>query len=78
VDYFPDLHDFQYVANVHWPGLAGQVDWVSGVEEVEQWLTGYVGSKYQRWAWHWALECYDVSVAFKYDKHRSLFLLAWS
>jgi hypothetical protein len=76
--YFPDLHDFQYTADIHWPGQLGQVDWIDGIILVEDWLLTRIGSQYQRWAWNTATEVYDISVAFKYDKHRTLFLLAYS
>jgi len=77
-DYFPDLHDFKYVADIQWPSRGSeQIDWVTGVMDVEQWLLSYTGPKYDRWAWNMATHCYAVSVAFKYDKHRTLFLLNW-
>jgi len=77
--YFPDIHGFEFIADVAWPGVIGeQLDWVSGVMDVEQWLLNYTGPKYERWAWHRATECYHIGVAFKYDKHRTLFLLNWN
>jgi hypothetical protein len=78
-DYVPVLHNFEHVAAVPWPGRAGeQLDWIMGVYNVELWLQAYVGSKYQRWAWNMGTEVYQVSVAFKYAKHRTLFLLEWA
>ena len=78
-DYVPVNHAFEYTANIDWPGRAlEQLDWIIGITEVEQWLLKYTGPKYQRWAWNMAVECYQISVAFKYDKHRSLFLLNYS
>lgn len=78
-DYAPVLHDFAHIAAVPWPGKYGeQLDWILGVYDVEQWLQNYVGSKYQRWAWNMGTEVYQVSVAFKYSKHKTLFLLAWA
>ena len=77
--YFPDKHDFDFIANVAWPTSTNeQIDWIKGITEVEQWLLSYTGPKYDRWAWNIATECYNVSVAFKYDKHRTLFLLNWN
>ena len=77
-NYFPDKHDFEYIADIQWPGRIGeQLDWITGVVSVEQWLLNYTGPKYERWAWNMATESYHVSVAFKYDKHRTLFLLNW-
>lgn len=78
-DYFPDKHDFAFTATIRWPGQVNeQLDWIIGIHDVEQWLLTYTGPKYQRWAWNMAVECYDISVAFKYDKHRTLFLLNYS
>jgi len=78
-DYSPVLHDFKHVAEIAWPGRWGeQLDWIVGIGHVQSWLEQYAGPKYQRWAWNWATECYCVSVAFKYDKHRCLFLLNYS
>ena len=77
-DYVPDLHDFAYTATIRWPGLSlEQLDWITGIHDVESWLLMYAGPKYQRWAWNMAVDCYDIGVAFKYDKHRTLFLLEW-
>jgi len=78
-EYVPDLHNFAYTANIRWPNFnSGQLDWITGIHDVESWLLSYAGPKYQRWAWNMAQECYDISVAFKYDKHRTLFLLNYS
>jgi hypothetical protein len=78
-DYVPVLHDFEYVADIAWPGRSyEQLDWIVGITNVEEWLVNYTGPKYQRWAWNMATECYNISVAFKYDKHRMLFLLNYN
>jgi hypothetical protein len=78
-DYVPVLHDFIYTADIAWPGRAlEQLDWIIGITDVENWLVTYTGPKYQRWAWNMALESYNISVAFKYDKHRTLFLLNYN
>ena len=78
-NYFPDRHDFVYICSIHWPTYTDeQLDWITGITDVEQWLLRYTGPKYQRWAWHLAENSYDISVAFKYDKHRTLFLLNYS
>jgi len=77
--YFPDQHDFEYIADVAWPSHADeQTDWITGITEVEQWLYRYSGSKYQYWAWHRAEEVYHIGVAFKLAKHRTLFLLTYA
>ena len=78
-DYVPVIHDFAHAAEIPWPaGRDTQLDWIIGIHSVEQWLEQYIGSKYQRWAWHMATNCYNVGVAFKYDKHRTLFLIHYS
>jgi hypothetical protein len=78
-DYVPVVHDFAYTAEIPWPGQSGeQLDWIIGVTHVEFWLTQYTGPKYKRWAWNMATESYNISVAFKYDKHRMLFLINYT
>jgi hypothetical protein len=78
-DYTPERHGFEYTADICWPGVIGeQLDWVTGVTDVELWLIQYTGPKYSRWAWNTAKSVYNVSVAFKYDKHKTLFLLTWA
>jgi len=78
-DYVPMLHNFEYTADIAWPGRAlEQVDWIIGITGVESWLLKYTGAKYSNWCWNMALESYNISVAFKYDKHRMLFLLNYS
>jgi hypothetical protein len=77
--YYPDQHEFLYTANIRWPGCTcEQLDWITGIQDVELWLLQYAGPKYQRWAWHMAQNCYDIGVAFKYDKHRTLFLINYA
>lgn len=77
-DYLPVKHDFTFIADIRWPTTDDQLDWITGVTDVEQWLLQYTGPKYQRWAWNWATTHYNLSVAFKFDKHRTLFLLNYS
>ena len=67
------------MADVDWPRTElAQMDWITGIHEVESWLLSYTGPKYSRWTWATAREVYHIGVAFKYDKHRTLFLLTWS
>jgi hypothetical protein len=78
-DYVPVKHDFEYTASIAWPVQAyEQRDWILGITDVEQWLLCYTGPKYQRWAWNMGTESYQISVAFRYDKHKTLFLLNYS
>jgi hypothetical protein len=79
-DFVPSKHNFIYTAEVVWPKIINtdQIDWINNFTCVEDWLVDYIGSKYQRWAWNMATDCYNLSVAFKYDKHRTLFLIHYS
>ena len=78
-DYVPVVHDFAHTASIPWPGRQyEQLDWILGIHQVEEWLEQYIGHKYARWNWNMALESYQVCVAFKHDKHKTLFLLTWS
>jgi hypothetical protein len=77
--YAPDFHMFEFTAEVPWPGnIHDQLDWIDGIQDIEHWLLNYTGPKYSCWAWNLSTFSYDVSVAFKYDKHRTLFLLRWA
>jgi hypothetical protein len=79
--YLPDYHNFEYLATVRWPLIeSGQQDWIFSLEELEQWLEQFSGPRYAAWAWS---QCknqqpYECSVAFKWDQHRTLFLLKWT
>jgi len=79
--YLPDYHNFEYLATVQWPLLEqNQQDWVFSLDIIEQWLEQFSGPRYASWAWS---QCknqqpYECSVAFKWDKHRTLFLIKWS
>jgi hypothetical protein len=78
-DYVPVIHDFEYTADIAWPGGAReQLDWITSITDVESWLLKYTGPKYARWCWNMATESYYISVAFRYDRHRMLFLLNYS
>lgn len=77
--YYPDKHDFEYIADVPWPVTQDQqTDWIQGMTEVEAWLYRYSGSKHQYWAWHKAQETYHIGVAFKLATHRTMFLLTYA
>jgi hypothetical protein len=78
-NYSPCNHDFLYTASVNWPyNQSVQLDWITGIVEIESWLLNYTGPQYSRWAWSTAREVDQIAVAFRYDPHRTLFLLAWS
>ncbi len=80
--YLPEYHDFSYVATVPWPHVANdyQQDWVNAIDTLEQWLDRTIGPHYAEWAWarQAETEYWQASIAFKRDRNRTLFLLAWS
>ena len=78
--YLPESHSFEYIARAPWPNYDNQLDWVDNINTLEQWLEQYVGEHLKRWAWATEREHepYQACVAFKWDKHRTLFLLKWS
>ena len=70
---------FDHPATVPWPGLGGsQLDWVSGVQEIELWLQCNVGSHYTTWHWSDSGASHLIGVNFKWDQDRTLFVLVWS
>lgn len=78
--YLPEYHEFKYIARCNWPRPQPQMDWIDAVLTLEHWLKEYVGPHYQRWAWttEQAQTTYEACVAFKWEKHKTLFLLRWS
>ncbi len=78
--YLPEYHAFEYIARAPWPRPQIQTDWVDAVATLEYWLEQYVGEHYVRWAWATERDhnSWEACVAFKWDKHRTLFLLTWS
>jgi len=80
-NYLPEYHCFTHRAAAPWPRLAQQVDWVDLVLTVESWLNSQVGPHHQQWAWDspsWQLPTYYMAVAFREQRHQTLFLLRWS
>jgi hypothetical protein len=75
-----DRCDFEYLARVPWPESASeQRDWVWSIQTLETWLTQNVGSRYHFWAWYPEPQVRDKAcVCFRYDPHRTLFVLAWA
>ena len=73
----PDYHEFEYIASAPWPDTGIQLDWVERIEIIESWLEGSVGSHWVEWAWHPAREISFAAVAFRWEKHKGLFLLRW-
>ena len=75
-----DQHFFHYHASVPWPSLEqdSQIDWIAGVEQLQDWLQFNIGRRPSLWAWHDGRSCYNMGVAFKWEKDRTLFLLKWA
>lgn len=74
-----DNHGFLYQASVPWPFLDGdQLDWESGVRNIETWLDRHVGPWMQNWAWSDSSEISKIGVAFRWDQDRLLFLISWN
>lgn len=80
--YLPEYHDFNYVASVPWPHISTseQYDWINAIDTLEQWLAKTIGPHYSEWAWarQGDLEYWQACVAFKRERNKTLFLLAWS
>ena len=77
--YLPEAHDFEFIGRAPWPIPQAQIDWVDSLIVMENWLDTHIGPHYKRWAWATVQdhETWEACVAFKYDKHRTLFLLTW-
>lgn len=75
-----DQHFFNYHASVPWPLMDHdpQINWVAGVEVLEDWLYSNVGQRLSLWAWSDGKSSYKIGVSFKWEKDCSLFLLKWS
>lgn len=74
-----DRHPFQYCATVPWPSLGQeQLDWILGIQTVENWLNDRIGPRLIHWAWNDSQQMYHVGVAFKRDQDRLLFVIAWT
>ena len=73
-----DLHPFRYTAQVPWPAIdSSQVDWDVGVHLVEKWLMHNVGSRLASWAWDDSGDNYQLGVGFRWEPHKTLFVLRW-
>ena len=78
--YLPEHHNFEHIARARWPRPQAQIDWVDNVITMELWLNQYVGEHLKRWAWATDREhnSWEACVAFKWHKHKTLFLLTWA
>jgi hypothetical protein len=69
------VHNFPYHARVNWPRPEHQINWIDQLETIEGWLNATIGPEYK--LWRWVGEAEFATVAFKLDKHKTLFLLTW-
>jgi hypothetical protein len=80
--YLPELHEFEHIAVAHWPKIIvnDQWDWVTAVDQMEQWLNQYIGCHYSNWAYHngTSVDYWQACIAFRLAKHKTLFLLQWA
>lgn len=80
--FLPEYHQFNYSAIVPWPVDANyhQIDWVTAIDTIEAWLNRYCGAQWECWAHHTQLEqeYWEACIAFKLERSKTLFLLAWS
>lgn len=70
-----DWHDFAHAATIPWPCTNN--DWQGGVRQLESWLQLHVGPRLTHWAWSDSGRSQYIGVAFRWDQHRLLFVLAW-
>jgi hypothetical protein len=82
VFYLPESHSFEHFATAPWPHIHRnwQSDWVDSVDHLESWLNRYVGPHWASWAYaqQQNQEYWQACIAFKWAKHKTLFLLTWS
>lgn len=81
--YLPEWHDFLYIAAAPWPVIHNsyqQLDWVTAVETLEQWLNRYAGPHHAEWAYHngTTVDYWTACIAFRRERNRTLFLLTWT
>jgi len=80
--FLPEYHEFEYIAVAPWPvDLANpQIDWVTAIDTVEEWLRKYTGPQWQEWAFatQQDQEYWEACVAFRQAKYQTLFLLTWA
>lgn len=74
--------NFAYIAQAPWPVMFpdDQLDWVQAVDTMEQWLTRYIGTQHSEWCYSTGTSCdyWQVCIAFKQARSKTLFLLQWS
>jgi hypothetical protein len=76
--YYPDRHSFDHWAIAPWPEWSTVTPQTS-MQILETWLNSRIGSHYELWAWHEHDHRYwEACVAFRWPKHRTLFLLQWT
>jgi hypothetical protein len=50
---------------------------VYAIEQIEGWLRERVGPRYQQWAYDDCPITYNIGVAFRWDKDKTMFILTW-
>lgn len=74
-----DPGEFEYPAQVPWSHIPGAVlDWQYKVQMLEHWLGQNVGGHYVAWLWCDSGHHDLVGVSFRWDQHRTLFVLTWA
>jgi hypothetical protein len=74
-----DCHGFLYNASVPWPKNDDpQMDWAWGVYSLEEWLRQHVGPRYKHWAYDDCNVMFNIGVAFRWERDRTLFVLTWT
>lgn len=74
-----DLHELPYLVAVPWPYLEQeQLDWERGVFSIQAWLLDHVGTRYREWAWTDSQNSQTLGVAFRWEIHKTLFVLRWT
>ena len=80
--YLPEYHTFDYYALAPWPydPLLYQQDWIRAVQTIESWLNQYTGPHLVEWAYSTQREqeYWQACIAFRREKYKTLFLLAWA
>jgi hypothetical protein len=73
-----DFPRFDHPASVPWPNRdSAQLDWIAGIQEIESWLRGNVGSHHVAWHWTDSGASHLIGVSFRWNQDRTLFVLTW-
>jgi hypothetical protein len=79
--YLPEYHSFSHIAQVPWPvdPRHYQRDWIVAIDILETWLEQRVGPHLTEWAFssQQDQEYWQACIAFRQERMKTLFLLAW-